>query len=64
MAKAGEHPRFCRRPLSLCIDRGANTGLMTSATDLDGRARLDHWRRQVDMGAYEYISPGVMFKIF
>jgi len=46
---------------SPCINTGTNMGWMAGATDLDARPRLDHFRRQVDMGAYEFLSSGTIF---
>lgn len=48
---------------SPCIDAGANLPWMTGRTDLDGRARIDGFRRVADMGAYEYLPRGVMINI-
>ena len=48
---------------SPCIDAGTNLPWMSGGTDLDGRARIDGFRRAVDMGAYEYLARGVMINI-
>ena len=45
---------------SPCINVGTNQEWMNGAVDLDGRHRLDRFRRQVDMGAYEYLLRGTM----
>ena len=43
------------------MDVGINEGWMVTDTDLDGRARINYFRRQVDMGCYEYLPSGTMF---
>lgn len=48
---------------SPCIDAGTNLSWMSGGADLDGRARIDGFRRAVDMGAYEYLARGVMINI-
>ena len=45
---------------SPCINTGLNQDWMTNSFDRDGHARIDHFRRQVDMGAYEYLSHGTL----
>lgn len=44
------------------INAGMNEGWMTGAVDLDGRSRIDKFSQRVDMGAYEYLPQGVLFK--
>lgn len=48
---------------SPCINTGTNQGWMDGAVDLDGHLRLDHFSRQVDMGAYEFLPAGTMFTV-
>ncbi len=48
---------------SPCIDAGTNLSWMSGGADLDGRGRIDGFRRAVDMGAYEYLPRGVLFNI-
>jgi len=48
---------------SPCINTGTNETWMTNAMDLDGRRRIDYFNRHVDMGAYEYLFTGIMFKV-
>ena len=43
------------------INAGINEAWMATDTDLDGRARIDYFRRQVDMGAYEFLPAEIMF---
>jgi hypothetical protein len=47
---------------SPCINAGLNEAWMNSATDLDGRHRLDVFSRLVDMGCYEYLPAGSMYQ--
>lgn len=44
------------------INTGTNEAWMAGAVDLDGKQRLDAFFRQADMGAYEYLHRGTMFK--
>jgi len=46
---------------SPCINAGVNRSWMDGTRDLDNRNRVDHFYRQVDMGAYEYLFQGTMF---
>ena len=46
---------------SPCINTGLNQPWMVGAVDFDGRARIDRFSRQVDMGCYEYLPNGAMF---
>ncbi len=45
------------------IDAGLSQTWMDDATDLDGRPRLDRWRKIVDMGCYEKIARGSMINV-
>lgn len=47
---------------SPCINRGANQDWMTNAVDLDGRTRIRYGT--VDMGAYELIYEGTIYKLW
>jgi hypothetical protein len=47
---------------SSCINTGSNQDWMTDAIDLDGHSRIDKFIRRVDMGCYEYIPKGTMFR--
>jgi len=49
---------------SPCLNVGLNQEWMIGAVDLDGHARIDRFKRQVDMGAYEYVFPGTMFTVY
>ena len=40
------------------IDAGTNEDWMATATDLNGRPRIDRFSRRVDMGAYEFMPAG------
>jgi hypothetical protein len=46
---------------SSCINAGVNRSWMT--IDLDGHSRLDHYSRIVDMGCYEYLPAGSMYRL-
>jgi hypothetical protein len=47
---------------SPCIDAGTNQNWMTNiVVDLDGFHRIDVFRRQVDIGCYEYLPSGFYF---
>lgn len=46
---------------SPCINTGTNQDWTETAFDLDGYPRLDRFSRKIDMGAYEYIPPGILF---
>jgi hypothetical protein len=47
---------------SACINAGANAYVRTNMpADLDGRSRIDHYSRIVDMGCYEYLPSGSMY---
>ncbi len=50
-------------PGSPCVDAGLNQPWMAGAMDLDGRLRLDRLARRVDMGCYEFVHQGVMFRL-
>jgi len=45
---------------SPCLNTGQNQDWMTNAVDLDGRIRIRYGR--VDMGAYERIYEGTIYK--
>ena len=45
---------------SPCLNKGTNQSWMTTAVDLDGRMRIRYGR--VDMGAYERIYEGTIYK--
>jgi len=45
---------------SPCFNRGANREWMTNAVDLDGRTRIRYGT--VDMGAYERINAGTIYR--
>ncbi|MCX6992091.1 MAG: hypothetical protein NT011_02995 [Kiritimatiellaeota bacterium] len=46
---------------SPCINAGANRAWMENALDVYGNRRIDNFRKTVDIGAYEYLSPGTVF---
>lgn len=48
---------------SPCIDRGLHEDWMDAGSDLDGRRRLDRFRRAVDMGAYEFTPAGMLYLV-
>ncbi len=63
--RAPEEGRYQLQSGSPCINTGMVRGWMQEggAADLDGRARIDRFTRQADMGAYEYVPIGMMFSI-
>ncbi len=51
---------------SVCINKGlidADWMLAPEALDLDRHSRVDHFSSKVDMGCYEYLPAGIMFRI-
>ena len=48
---------------SPCVNAGANSAWMTGAKDLDGRSRIDRFNGRVDMGAYEWVYNGMIYRI-
>jgi len=48
------------RANSPCVNTGTNQGWMTNSYDLDGRMRIRYGT--VDMGAYEAIYNGTIYK--
>lgn len=48
---------------SPCINQGLDLEGLEGELDLDGRPRLDRFSGLVDIGCYEYIPQGVMFKL-
>ena len=49
---------------SPCANRGLNQPWMDGALDLDGRSRKDRFSGLVDIGCYEYLPQGVMFRLY
>ena len=49
-------------PRSPCLNAGANMNWMVDAVDLDGKKRLRYGR--VDMGAYEIIFNGTIYRFY
>jgi len=49
---------------SPCINRGINQPWMATGVDLDGKRRIDNFGRIVDMGAYEHMPSGTMFRAY
>ena len=48
---------------SPCINQGFNQAWMKTDIDFDGRPRLDRFSGLVDMGCYEYVPQGAMFRL-
>jgi len=48
-------------PGSPCVNTGTNQDWMTNAVDLDGRMRIRYGT--VDMGAYETIYEGTIYRL-
>jgi hypothetical protein len=49
---------------SPCINAGTNEPWMNGAVDLDGHHRIDIFSGMVDMGCYEYLPAGSMYRGF
>jgi len=49
---------------SPCINTGTNQDWMIGAKDLDGIRRIDRFSGTVDMGAYEHLPAGMLFKVW
>jgi hypothetical protein len=47
---------------SPCINAGFNDSLIVNTTDLDGHHRIDPYSLIVDMGCYEYLPAGAMYR--
>ena len=48
---------------SPCVNAGSNQAWMVSGRDLDGKYRIDKFSDITDMGCYEYLLRGIMFKV-
>jgi len=48
---------------SPCLNTGLNQSWLAEAADLDGCSRIDKFSGRVDMGCYEYLPQGMMFKV-
>lgn len=46
-----------------CVNRGLNQAWMAGAHDLDNRSRIDRFSGMADIGCYECLPCGVMFKV-
>lgn len=47
---------------SPCVNAGVTQDWMNSASDLDGRRRVDKFSGAADIGCYEYVPNGLMFR--
>lgn len=54
---------FRLAPNSPCVNTGLNQVWMYTGADLEGKSRIDKFSGRVDMGCYEYLSRGLMFKV-
>lgn len=54
---------FRLRGSSPCINQGLNEEWMGSALDLGGGCRQDRFSRLVDIGCYEYVPVGALFRL-
>lgn len=54
---------FRQAPNSPAVNSGMNQPWMEGAVDLDGRSRIDRFSGRIDMGCYEYMPRGIMFKV-
>ena len=59
-AAAGNYRLTAASP---CVNAGLNQDWMATGVDLDKNPRLDRFTKQVDIGCYEYLAPGVLFMI-
>lgn len=57
----GENFRLIQN--SPCVNRGLNQDWMAGSMDLDKHSRIDRFSGIVDMGCYEYLPRGIMFKV-
>lgn len=57
---AGDYRLTC---LSPGINVGANQPWMADALDLNGLTRIDRYSRRVDMGCYEYLHQGALYRL-
>jgi len=48
---------------SPCVNYGTNAPWMADALDLDKRPRLDRFTRLPDIGCYEYLAGGALFRL-
>lgn len=48
---------------SPCVNAGLNEPWMSGATDLAGRTRKDRFSQRVDMGCYEYLPCGALYRL-
>jgi hypothetical protein len=51
------------QPNSPCVNAGVNRDWMNGAVDLDGLSRIDHYSGIADMGCYEYLPAGAMYRV-
>jgi hypothetical protein len=49
---------------SPCANAGLNQSWMDGSADLDNRSRKDRFSGLVDIGCYEYLPRGIMFKMY
>jgi len=54
---------FHLAPNSPCINAGTNMAWMYGGLDLDKKSRIDRFYGRADMGCYEYLPQGLMFKV-
>jgi len=54
---------YCLQGGAPCVNAGLNQVWMNSATDYDGRSRVDRFSGVVDMGCYEYLPQGSMYSV-
>jgi len=48
---------------SPCVNAGLNQTWMDGALDMDNHSRIDRFSGMVDMGCYEHLPRGMMFKV-
>lgn len=58
-----EDGHFHLAPESPCVNYGITQPWMCNARDIVGHSRVDRFSGKVDLGAYEYIPPGMLFNI-
>lgn len=58
-----ENGNFRLQPDSPCVNAGIDqTGLLADSLDLDGLPRIDRFSRKPDIGCYELLPPGMLFR--
>jgi hypothetical protein len=59
-AQAGNYRLQASSP---CVNAGINQSWMANSINLDGQSRIDNFSGIVDIGCYEYLPPGIVFRV-